>query len=172
MHLKEISFPIYELRYPYPPSTEGKVSFYTRKYQDKIVVEIVDDKDIPNPSLSVRRLNLAVDKVNLHELKRAVFFVGDLIKLSTPKKWFIDSSGKVFQYTKSKLVPLIFRNIQSTTRVPGATLIYVEGMPFAFKSLYPPTSDEKCAGLLQLSTNSYILYGFFTERHKDCKRKI
>jgi hypothetical protein len=172
MNLTGISFPVYKLGYNYSPSREGEVVFYCKQYKDRTVVEIVDDTSLKG-NLPTRRLQLAMNKdVVVHELRKAVFFIGDLIKLAKPTVWFIDNNGKVFRYAKKRMVPLVFKRISHTVRTPGSTLIYVEGLPFAVKSLFPPENNEKYAGLLLVAPCSYILYGFYDTLHEDCLRKI
>lgn len=169
MLLKEIVWPVYSLK-THSPIIEECVSFYTTK--DFKSVEIVDDKSIPGETLAKRRLILYSQGTKLFVPKYALFFIADLVKFSTRDTWFIDSSGKIFQYKKHKMVPLVFKKITNIIKDIGATIIEVEGISSArFKSLYPPTIEQKYAGLLKIN-NAYILYGFFKEQYKNTVRKI
>ncbi len=168
MQLKEIVWPVYSLK-TFSPIIEENVSYYVTK--DSKSIEIVDDKNVPGDNLSKRRLLLRSQKVNLFIPKYALFFIADLIKFKNRNIWFIDSSGKIFQYKKHKIVPLIFRKITNTIKTVGATLIEVEGISTRFKSLYPPTMEQKYAGLLRVGT-MYLLYGFFDQQYKNTVRKI
>jgi hypothetical protein len=113
-----------------------------------------------------------MDGIKLHKLKYALFHPADLIKLGVPSQWFIDSSGKIFTYTKSKLVPLIFRQITNVIKGVAECMIEAQGINGRHKSLYPPREDQHYAGFLRVAPMTYILYGYFTEKHKDTVRKI
>lgn len=168
MQLKEIVWPVYSLK-GHPPIIEEGVSFYTTK--DLKGIEIIDDKSISGDTLAKRRLLLYSQGVKLFIPRYALFFIADLIKFSIGNTWFIDAGGKIFQYKKHKMVPLVFKKITNTIKDIGATIIEVEDIPARFKSLYPPTIEQKYAGLLKIN-NAYVLYGFFKERYKNTVRKI
>lgn len=167
MNLDAISFPIYRLDKS-PPSQVDGVTFYL--YKDKM--QVVDDKNVEGDSLARRRLHLHMNEVKLYKLKYAIFYLADLIKMATPNQWFIDSNGKCFIYTKTKLVPLVFREITKVDRSPSFTLIEARGIHGRHKTLYPPREDQKYAGFLQVTPRTYIIYGFFSEKHRDTRRKV
>ena len=171
MKLQEICWPVYKLGNT-RPLTEDGVVFYHHDSKTGPVIEIVDDTSIKGPSLAVRRMKLGLGgNVKLYKIKFALFYIADLIKLAKPNVWFIDSTGKVFQYTKSKFVPLVFKKVTNVIRDVSCYLIEVEGGQARYKVLYPPTSSQKYAGLLVLG-KGYILYGFYEEAHDTTYRKI
>ena len=153
------------------------VTFYSRRYlsEDNEETEhtwIVDDKNVPAPTLAKRRLKLAFDEVKLKKLSKAIFFLGDLIKLAKPSVWFIDSSGAVFRHTKASRAQLLFRKIKQLHLIPtGGAVIEVEGIPSRFKCLFAPRLGEQYAGVLKLGM-SYILYGVYETQHQDTWRKV
>ncbi len=110
--------------------------------------------------------------VKLKKLNNAVFFLGDLIKLATPKLWFIDNKGLIFQYTKSRKIRLQFKKIKAIHPIKaGGAVIEVYGIASRFKCLYIPTKGETFAGIL-MDGLSPILYGLYTEQHTDTWRMI
>ena len=167
MNLSQISFPVFKLS-KFPPSQVDGVTFYLK--EDK--AEIIDDKTVPGDSLARRRLHLHMNEVKLYKLKTAIFFLADLIKLADPKQWFVDSNGKCFIYTKTRQVPLVYREITDIKRYPLCAIIEAKGIHGRHKSLYPPKEDQKFAGFLQMGHKSYLLYGFYEQLEKDTRRKI
>lgn len=168
MNLVDVSFPVYRLGRNPPTKNEG-VSFYIRGNKPLIV----DDSNISEDTLAKRRLHLSiVEKAPMYRLKQAIFFIADLIKLSGPNQWFIDSKGKVFRYLKTKHVPLVFRKITKVLRQPGCCLVEVQGINGRHMSLFHPLEGQNYAGFLRLSPKTYVLYGFFEEQYKDTRRKI
>lgn len=164
MKLSDITFPVYVLK-DFPPVTEEKVDYYLDVTGEKLY--IVDDKNLSFETLSSRRLR--IPKELLYPLRTAIFYIGDLVKAKS--SWLIDSKGKVFRYKKSKMTPLTCRKIKNIIRITGAVLVEVEGISSRFAALYPPTVDQKYAGILEYG-GGYILYGFFKEPFKPTRRKV
>jgi hypothetical protein len=173
----EINYPVFRLGIE-KPTTIDKVSFFLRQYSspegetiNRIL--IIDDKSLPEATLAKRRLIIMQDKkVKLKPLGKAVFFLGDLIKLATKNTWFIDSIGNIFQYKKSISTKLIFRKIKGIFHIPsGGAVIEVEGIATRFKTLYSPKDYERYAGIL-LHNMGYIFYGVYDEPYSDTRRFI
>lgn len=163
MNLNEIDFPVYKLGDEKPSVEDGVIYYYFGK------LEIIDDLSLEGENLGLRRARIS-DK-DKFKLKMAIFYVADLIKLSSPRTWFIDSSGKLFQYKKSKSVKLVSKKIIKVIKCVGYCLIEVQGVLHRFKTLYPPSENQKYASLLVLN-RSYLLYGFSNEEHATTWRKI
>lgn len=139
---------------------------------DKFNLKIVDDTNIDKPNLALRRLQILKDNGPLKKINKAVFFIGDLIKLADSKTWFIDSNGLVFKYTKTKSVKLQFKKIKAIIRIKtGGAIIELEGIPTRFKTLYTPSNSIQYGGVL-VDKMGYILYGLYLEKQKDTVRKI
>ena len=161
----EINYPVFKVGIE-KPTVQDKVMLYLRQYRDEDDKPyhrylIIDDKNIDKPTLGERRLELFKENIKLKPLGTAVFFIGDLIKLATKRTWFIDNEGKLFQYKKTKSVPLIFRKITLQIDIPsGGAVLEVEGIPSRFKTLYTPRLEEKYAGIL-VDGFKYILYGVY-----------
>jgi hypothetical protein len=176
MKLNEISFPVYRLGKRKPIMEEG-VSFYLsmKELDDGKIVyfpSVIDDLKIPGGSLGIRRMKLLNSGEKLFRLKYAAFFISDMLKLSNGATWFIDTNGKIFEYKKTKRVPLIFRKIVNVERIrTGGAIIQVEGISTRFKSLYSPKIEHRYAGLLQVS-GGYLLYGFYDTLYDKTTRSI
>lgn len=173
--LKDLQFPIYRLGLDKPSQYDGVLyyeSIKTDKEGKKIdIKQIVDDAKVNGNSLAMRRLAMMSEGINLKPIKNAIFFISDFIKLATAGTWFIDSSGMLFQHTKSVRAKLVFRPINKVIPIAtGGAIIEVVDIPTRFKTLYAP-KYEKFAGLLNIG-RVYILYGLYEEKPKDTWRLI
>lgn len=175
MDIKKISFPVYKLE-DHPPSKEGDVLFYAKQDKKGTKVKVIDDTSIEGDTFGKRRTRLmllaASGEVQLQKINTAVFFLGDFLRIAKPNTYFIDSTGKVFKYTKARTVPLVCRRITKVIKQVGTTLLEIDGIPSRFQSLFPPNDTHKFASLLKLSAHNYLLYGFNEEMHRDTVRKI
>ncbi len=169
--LKDLHFPVYKLGLRCPEVSDGVV-YYEYRRDGSPDVRIVDNKNIQGATLASRRLKMLSEDIVLYNLNTAVFFISDLMKLASPTVWWIDSTGIIFRYIKSRIVKLVFKKITSKLRITSGCLIEVEDIPGRFKSLYPPLDNQEYAGLLRISPHAYLLYGFYSEKLKDTKRKI
>lgn len=171
-----IQFPIYHLG-PEKPLTDGTRSYYqyvahSVEDDDQDVVQVLDDKSMPGISLAMRRLQLKNTGVKLCKLKYAIFFIGDMLKMCKSTTWFIDNDGTVFEYRKTKKVPLVFRPISQIIPIrTGGAVIEVQGVGTRFKTLHAPKGTEKFAGVLLVGT-AYVLYGIYDEKLEDTTRMI
>ena len=176
MLINQVVFPVYKLGNTAPVMHDG-ISFYVflKDHDDAQQEEtylIIDDKNIDESSLARRRLKLQTQGVKLYNLKFAIFFIQDLIKLTKGATWYIDSTGKIFEYKKSRVVPLIFRKIKNIIPIKtGGAIVEVEGIMSRFKMLHLPKLEYKYAGLLKVD-NGYILYGVYNRQLNDTKRMI
>jgi len=176
MRLNEIVFPIYKLGKRKPINEDGVV-FYLNKTEkeDGTLVyfpQIIDDTNVEGNSLAKRRLQLLERGEKLFKLKYAIFFISDMLKLTKGATWFIDSSGKTFEYIKRIRVPLIFKKIKKVIPIKtGGVIIEIYDIPYRFKSLFRPLIEQKYAGLLYFN-GGYILYGFYDTLYKKTTRMI
>ena len=174
MKLNQVSFPVYKLK-DTPPSKEGDVLFYATQSKKGTRVHIVDDTSLPG-TFGIRRVRLAQleleGKLELFKIKCALIFLADLIKMSKGSMYFIDATGKVFKYTKTRTVPLVYKKITNIIKSIGNTIIEVEGVAGRFSCLYPPLDTQRYAALLRESSKGYLLYGFSEIKQKDTHRKI
>ncbi len=177
MNLLEISFPVFKLNAGKPIEESGVVYYESESYNritdtTSIKLKIVDDRNIPLPNLSLRRLSLIKQRQPVYNINLAVYFLGDLIKLSKPKTWWIDTQGKVFEYKKSQRAKLRFYKLDKcfTTQGMGA-VIQVCGLPQRFKSMFLPEQSDTWCGILEWNKIK-IFYGYYKEQHKETWRLI
>ena len=174
--LAKISFPVFVLGKLKPQVVDGIAFFLLgkdTKYSDAAYKTIVvDDKNLAGQTLAARRLELLTQEVPLFKLKKAVFFVGDLIKLAVSGTWFIDSLGFIFEYKKTTTVPLEFRPITKVIQIAtGGAIIEVQDIATRFKTLFAPTTDQTHAGIL-VWNKAFILYGLYNKQYSKTTRRI
>lgn len=177
MNLEKVVWPVFRLSEKEPLVDNGIV-YYATEYSDLDTFEhigtlrIVDDRNIDKPTLSRRRLQLATQEVKLFPIYRAIYFLGDLLKLAKSTTWFIDSAGTLFQYQKSKRAKLIVRKITKVLPTEGlGSVIELEGIPQRFKTTFKPDADARYAAVLQ-SGLTYIFYGIYKDEPKESWRLI
>ena len=173
--LSDIAFPVYVIGEK-NPITEEKVTFFLFTKNEEYHTVVVDDKNIPQSSLAMRRLTLASKNIKLHPLKKAIFFLGDLIKIAKSTTWFIDSNGQLLNYVKKKKVNLEYLPITNIKPIgTGGSMIEVKSIPSRFKTLLDVTKTFRVkpthAGILRLGMSN-ILYGLYDQEYKDTKRWI
>ncbi len=177
LSLTDITFPVFRLGESEPIVEKG-ITFYLSVTEDEnethfYKYKIIDDKNIKGKTLAQRRLRIITQGRQIQRITRAVFFIADLLKLAKSTTWFIDSTGRLFNYKKSTYKNLIYRKIAEVLPLPNSgAILQVEGINTRFKSLFAPMQEEKYAGLLELGTNQYVLYGLYKEQLKSTKRMI
>lgn len=174
--LTEIVYPVFKIGTERPLFEEGVVFYlyYYREDDGTYVTKyhIIDDKTLPYDTLAKRRIYLVKTGIKIKKLTRAVFFLGDLIKVAKPNIWMIDSAGNIFQYKKTKNVKLIYRPIKQVIPIKsGGAIIEVQGIAPRFKCLYKPSNNVKYAGVIEYGM-AYILYDLSTEQFDSTRRMI
>jgi hypothetical protein len=177
MRLEQIVWPVFRLG-EREPQQDGDIVYYATEYTDLDTHEhtgtlrIVDDKSIDRDTLSRRRLELLVNNIPLFPIRQAIYFLGDLIKLAKSSTWFIDSSGALFQYKKSKRAKLLVRKITKILPTAGlGVVLELEGIPQRFKTTFKPDADVEYAAVLQ-SGMSYIFYGLYNTKPQESWRLV
>ena len=167
--LREIVWPVYRLGDKQPTIDGGLVYYHTEYVSEtntpSLTLRIVDDKSIPQPTLGRRRLQLGLDaSVTLFPIRTAIYLLADLIKLAKSSAWFIDDSGRVFQYKKQTRAKLVTHKIKQVLPVSGiGCVLELEGLVQRFKSLHHPNDYQQYAVLLYIN-KTYIFYGL-SETH-------
>jgi hypothetical protein len=175
MNLLEISWPVFRLG-EHKPTQEDNLIYYSKEYVDKeslatrVGLRIVDDKLLPGATLGLRRL-VVVD-AKLFPIRQAIYFLGDLIKIAKQTTWFIDNTGKIFQYRKTSRAKLGAHKITKVLPLDGmGAIIEVQGLPQRFKCMFAPKPEQYYAGILRWGLG-YILYGFYNEPFKSTYRLV
>lgn len=179
MNLSEIAFPVYLLKKSKPSEDLGITFYgketYTEDEEGGIIttteIQVVDDITIEGATLAARRLRLKVMGVPLFKLKRAFFFLGDFIKVSSPQQWFIDSSGKIFTHTKSTRASLVCKEITNIFPIPSGGAVIEVNNAHRYKVLFTPDPKLKWAGIL-VQGYQQILYGLYEEQFDETWRLI
>ena len=177
MNLETIAWPVFRLGEKQPQCDAGVV-YYATEYADIDTHEhicslrIVDDQNIDKPTLSRRRLELLVQGTKLFPITKAIYFLGDLLKLAKATTWFIDSNGIIFQYKKSRRAKLLVRKIAKVLPTEGmGSVIELEGIPNRFKTAFKPDADAEYAAVLKIGV-SYIFYGMYGYKPKESWRSV
>lgn len=177
MNLSEINFPVFKLKNT-RPSTEGGLVFYRNESIDldnaesKVKIRVVDDATVEGKTLGMRRLKLKLAKVPLYHIKVTIYFLGDLVKLAKSSSWFIDSSGKIFQYKKTTRAKLHCKKISKVFPLKGlGSVIEVQGLSTRFKTIFKPTDSEEYAGIIEYP-GGVFLYGLYEKPFATTWRKI
>lgn len=159
-----------------PEQHEGLVFYYTHYVDEDNVgnytIRMVDDQNLPQSSLGLRRLAIKSSKDTLFPICIAIYFLADLIKLAKATTWFIDSNGKVFQWKKYARAKLVTRKIKQILPADGiGCVLEVEGLSQRFKSLQRPEDFHQYAVFLVIN-QMYILYGLSEITRKDSWRLV
>ena len=121
MRLEEINWPVFRLG-EIKPDVDKQAIYYYTEYYDIVKDEyfdtfkVVDDTSIKGNTIGTRRLKLLHNGVKLFNIKLAIYFVADLMKLAKSTTWFIDTYGTLFQYKKTKTVKLTCHKIKNILR--------------------------------------------------------
>jgi hypothetical protein len=86
--------------------------------------------------------------------------------------WFIDSSGRVFQYEKNTRAKLQTKRVRQVLPADGlGCVIELEGISSRFKSLHRPGEHEQYARVLNLGLG-FLFYGFCETVKPDSWRMV
>lgn len=170
--LANIKFPVYYLGINKPESIDMVLAYIVLDASGEAKVLVVDDKTIPGDSLAKRRLVLLAKGVKLKQLRISIHFLHDLIKYSGKAKWFIDSNGLVFKYSKTTRARLTYKPINKKIYLPaGGTVVEVDGCPERYKTLFRVPPEHKYAGILVTNIGK-IFYGTYDKKYKDSYRLV
>jgi len=127
----------------------------------------LDDKNAKGDTLGIRRLHSSYP--NMYELTKAIHDIPSLMKISSKK--FIDSKGHIFNYEKTRFVPLVYHKIIKIVRKEIATIVWLEDINSPFTIPRPPDPQMKWAGVLYNRT-PWLIYEFSEAKKKTTKRKV
>lgn len=159
-----------------PTQSEGFVFFHTHYIDENncenVSIRPVDDRNYPQKNLGLRRLAMKSDGVELYPIRTSIYFLADLVKLAKSTTWFIDSSGRVFQYEKNTRAKLQTKKLKQVLPADGlGCVIELEGISSRFKSLQRPTEHQHFARVLKLGMG-FIFYGFCETVKPDSWRMV
>lgn len=159
------------------PRQESGVVYYYTHYVDELnsetaTVRVVDDRNLPQANLGLRRLALKARGSPLFPIRTAIYFLADLVKLAKSTTWFIDNSGRVFHYEKTTRAKLTTRKIKQVLPASGIGCVFeLVGLSSRFKAMQRPGENQHYARVLQLGM-AHIFYGFCETHKPDSWRMI
>ena len=177
LSLQQINFPVFRLSTREPEQQDLLLYYRTESYNldnasFKQNIRIIDDKSIDAPTLGKRRSIIKASGSLVYSINVAVYFLSDLIKLSTPNTWWIDNAGNHFKYQKFTRAKLKFYKIKNCYVLPGmGAVIELQGLPMRFKLLYKPDEDKTWAGVLHWDKNT-VLYGVYDTFQRESWRLV
>ncbi len=176
MKLSDIVYPVFKLKNERPIVEDGVIFYYREQGEEGNItqhIRIVDDKNLSGSTLSRRRLQLTVSDEKLYKLHQAIFFLGDLIKVAENNPWFIDSEGKIFQYSKTEFCQVECFPVEKIIPIPsGGSIVELRGVPNRFKTLHTHTYEFKYGLVLTRKDRARILYGLCNEHQPTRRKKI
>lgn len=182
MRLDQIHFPVFRLKNTPPIVTADGVVYYhstvikrnldNNEETESTSIQLVDDTRINKPSVGLRRLIMKLRGATLLKITRSFNQIKDLVN-SPSGYWYMDYTGKIFQYVKSRTEKLFCAKITKVIRPENATgcIIEVEGLVNRFKCEYSIKDGEEYAGILTFY-GGYLLYGLYREPFKTTRRKV
>lgn len=159
-----------------PTQRDGLVFYYTH-YVDELnsetaTIRVVDDRNLPQANLGLRRLHLKHLGEPLFPVRTAIYFLADLVKLAKSTTWFVDSSGRVFHYEKTVRAKLTTKRIKQVLPAQGLGCVFeLVGLSSRFKAIQRPSETQQYARVLQLGM-AHIFYGFCETHKPDSWRMV
>ena len=159
-----------------PIQQEGLVFYFTEYVDNDNVasgnMRLVDDTSLSGKTLGLRRLQLTAQQHKLFPIRTAIYFLADLVKLAKSTTWFIDSSGRVFQYEKNTRAKLQTMAIKQILPADGlGCVVELVGISSRFKSLQRPSEYQHFARVLKFGMG-FIFYGFCETIKPDSWRMV
>ena len=162
--LKHVKFPVYEL----PRDT-------LIEYVDGLTLannKILDDKNMPGITIGTRRLQTHTALQDLHPIRRQITTPVGLFGQSGDTQ-YIDTDGKVFTYSKTRIVKVVSKKITKITRKEGiGTVMYLQGIKTPFVLKRPPHPAAAWADVIYLGTFPWLVNGFSVNRKRNYRLKI
>jgi hypothetical protein len=156
-NLSKIVFPVYQLPNDNWHVIDGLVYIDT---------ELLDDRNMPASTLGGRRLQSPMGQ--FFRLRKGVGTIPQMLKF----KHFIDSSGKLITYQKTKYHDLRYYKILKVILKDTSSLLWLEGISFPFELPRPPPHGLAYAGVLFLNGNPWLIYDFAHSWSKSTRRMV
>ena len=161
----DIEFPVFTI-------TNGNHKIWTEMNVTYIKTDsgtyVLDNKNMPGNNLGERRLQI---KNSLRYIPRKAYYnITQLIKSNN--KTYIDNTGCVFTYKKTRTVPLKYYKVKDVVHMDEeGCILLIKGVNFKLRTNCRDAYDINYVGLL-IVDNNYILYDTSFEPKKDTIRKI
>ena len=156
-NLPQITWPLYRLPSDNWYKTDGLV------YLDN---QLLDDTNMPATTLGGRRLQSPMG--DLFPLKKGIISIPAMLK----HKHFIDFSGKLITYEKTKYQHLRYYKILKVQLKGISSLLWLEGISYPFEIPRPPPYGSAYAAVLFLNNSPWLIYDFTFDKGKSTKRMV
>ena len=160
----DINFPIFTIT----PSYKRIWDDLNVKYiETESGIYILDNMNLKGDTLGERRLKI---KTGLRYVPRKVYYnITQLIKSKT--KTYIDNTGCVFTYRKTRTVPLRYYRVMDVVNTEEGCILTFKNVNFKLRTSCKEAYDIIYIGLL-ITDNGYIIYDTSEVKKKDTHRKI
>lgn len=167
----QIQFPIFQL----------DKRHHIQRLDNMLVVElsdgsyrVIDNLNFEDSTLAMRRLRHAANSGDLlhyplFKLNKPVYSIVDMLHSECSR--FIDSSGRIINWTKEKFYRLKTYKIKHFTQVEDGYVLTLQGLHCRFFINRAPHVDEKFARVLRVG-RGYLLYELTSECVKDSRLKL
>lgn len=160
----DIEFPIFTITPTYKRIWD---EFGVKYIETDSGTYILDNKNMKGDNLGERRLRI---KNGSRYIPRKVYHsITQLIKSNN--KTYIDNTGSVFTYRKTRNVPLRYYKVMDVVHREEGCILLIKNINFKLRVSCKDAYDIKYIGLLNTDTG-YILYDTSDEKKKDTTRKI
>lgn len=167
LNLFDIQFPIYSITRTYKRIwVEMNVTYI----ETESGIYLLDNKNVQGDSLGKRRLRIQNDMYKLYKPRKVLHNISQLV--NSKEAIFIDTTGVVFKYKKTEMVPLKYHKVTSITEAEdGECILEVPKLNYSYKTACRYAYGINFIGLLH-TKYGYIPYEFCEERKIDTRRKI
>jgi hypothetical protein len=163
--LSDINFPIFTITPTYKRIWD---EFNVKYIETASGIYILDNMNLSGKTLGERRLHI---KSGLRYIPRTAYYnITQLIK--SKNKTYIDNTGCVFTYKKTRNVPLKYYKVMDVVNMDEeGCILLIKGINFKLRTNCREAYDIKYIGLL-ITDTGYILYDTSNIQKKDTTRKI
>jgi len=160
----DIEFPIFSITSSYKRIWD---ELNVKYIQTESGTYILDNMNLPGETLGERRLHI---KTGLRYIPRKAYYnITQLIKSNN--KTYIDSTGCVFTYKKTRMVPLKYYKVMDVVSTEEGCTLLIKGINFKIRMNCREAYNINYVGVLETDMG-YILYDTSETKLKDTRRKI
>lgn len=136
---------------------------------------LLDAPQLPYATVGLRRLNYmsapTVENYALYKLSVPIYRYSDIFQYINNTDMFLDTSGKIIQYERTRYVPLIYHKIKKFKETSGGYTIEIEDVHSPLFLNREPSIDDRFAGILQIG-KGYVLYSLEPDRLNNTRRMV
>jgi len=160
----DINFPIFVITPNYKRIWD---EFNVKYIETESGTYVLDNMNMTGDTLGERRLQI---RNSLRYIPRKAYYnITQLIKSNN--KTYIDNTGCVFTYKKTRMVPLKYYKVMDVVSTEEGCILLIKGINFRIRTHCREAYNINYVGLL-IVANNYILYDTSEVKKKDTIRKI